>query len=148
MTYVIPRYRAFLLIFCYLCFMRRLAAILLLTSYMLSATELYEFVKLPMLVKHYIEHKEENQHMTLLEFLATHYAHDTIVDKDFKDDMKLPFKSCDHATLMNVPVVLNQQESQIVIKFSEYSQDKSPVIPSLSYNDAYLSAIWQPPRMG
>lgn len=135
-------------ILCYLWPMRRLAAIFLLTSYMLSATELYEFVKLPMLVKHFIEHKEENKHMTLLEFLSSHYAHDSKVDKDFKDDMKLPFKSCDHATLMNVPVVLNQQESHIVIKFSEYSQDKSPVIPSLSYGDAYLSAIWQPPRLG
>jgi len=128
--------------------MRRLAAIFLLTSYLLSATELYEFVKLPMLVKHYLEHKEENKNMSLLEFLSIHYAQETVVDSDYAEDMKLPFKSCDHATLMNVPVVLNQHENLIVIKFSEYNQGKSPVIPSFWHDDAYLSAIWQPPRLG
>lgn len=99
-----------------------------------------------MLVQHYIEHKHENNHLSLLVFLDIHYAHGSPRDADYDKDMKLPFKSITNSNIAAVsfcsPIIYFKQSPIVYCKddeqpFSDYS---------FTYSSAYLAAIWQPPK--
>ena len=114
--------------------------------YFLATTQLSELLKLPMLVQHYIEHKHENNHLSLLGFLDIHYAHGSPRDADYDKDMKLPFKSVAHSNIAALsffaPIIYFKQNPIVYCK-----DDKQPCSDySFTYSSAYLAAIWQPPK--
>ena len=114
---------------------------------MLSTTQLSELLKLPILIEHYMEHKQENKDLSFLGFLEMHYAHGSPHDADYEKDMKLPFKTITISNIVSIsfcspipqfkqnPVVYFKNEKQ---QFSDYS---------FAYSSAFLSSIWQPPRV-
>ncbi|MCX6182126.1 MAG: hypothetical protein NT150_09385 [Bacteroidetes bacterium] len=79
--------------------MKKLLAISLLSLYLLTLTEVGQLIKLPLLVDHFIEHKEKDQNLSLLDFLAMHYSHSHTPDAD---DLKLPFKSHNGCISLNI----------------------------------------------
>lgn len=99
-----------------------------------------------MLVNHFNEHKEQDKNLTLLGFLAIHYAHGDVKDADYDKDMKLPFKTHDGCTVqINVTV----PPSSILLatkKITATSKHKIYIHTDVSITSAYLSAIWQPPK--
>lgn len=74
--------------------MRRSVAIGLLVLHLTVYNEMKEVLRLPILVEHYLEHRELVPEMSFLQFLAMHYKTDTPHDAT---DTELPFKSCDHS---------------------------------------------------
>lgn len=119
---------------------------MLLTAYLFSTTELHQLLKLPMVFEHFADHRKGNKNISFLQFLDMHYMHDSPKDKDYSDDMKLPFKTADNCVSMASPVViphlLNIFEIHIVntpVKEMYIPQDE--MIPS-----SYLSRVWEPPR--
>ncbi|WP_295801678.1 hypothetical protein [Mucilaginibacter sp.] len=126
--------------------MKKFTAILLLTVYLFSTTELHQLLKLPVVFEHFAEHQQKNKNISFLQFLDMHYMHGSPKDKDYGDDMKLPFKTADNCVSMASPVVipclLNVFESHIVnIPVKEMHIPKDELIPS-----SYLSRVWQPPK--
>ena len=124
--------------------MKKWVSILLLSLYLLSTTELNQLLKLPVLIEHYVEHKNLNPEMTLLAFFKMHYDH-PVKDVDYKTDRKLPFII--HSTLSLV-FTLNTDFS-FEISGSDYKYFHIQNIPSLDENlyiKGYLHSIWQPPR--
>ena len=124
--------------------MKKWVFILLLSLYLLSTTELNQLLKLPVLIEHYVEHKNLNPEMTLLAFFKMHYDH-PVKDADYKTDRKLPFII--HSTLSLV-FTLNTDFS-FEISGSDYKYFHIQNIPSLDENlyiKGYLQSIWQPPR--
>ncbi len=124
--------------------MKKWVSILLLSLYLLSTTELNQLLKLPVLIEHYVEHKNLNPEMTLLAFFKMHYDH-PVKDADYKTDRKLPFII--HSTLSLV-FTLNTDFS-FEISGSDYKYFHIQNIPSLDENlyiKGYLQSIWQPPR--
>ncbi|MFZ1379423.1 MAG: hypothetical protein WAS56_07125 [Saprospiraceae bacterium] len=126
--------------------MKNIFSLLFLTAYLFSATHLMELLKLPMLVRHYQEHKTENANLSLLEFLDMHYANGNPIDEDYDKDMQLPFKSITLSSISFVTICANftdfVQKEKIIIKegkqkFFDHSFD---------YSTSYLVAIWQPPK--
>jgi len=124
--------------------MKRWFSVILLSLYLCSTTELYQFLKIPILIEHYIEHKSENPEMTIFAFLKMHYDH-PVKDADWQTDQKLPFVThYEHSIIVftiNPPFNLEFIENEILIL--------SPKISS--YNDAILDwsmidSIWQPPK--
>lgn len=126
--------------------MKKLIAILFLTVYVFSATEFNQLLKLPLLVEHYVEHKEENKLITFLEFLHMHYSTAHAKDADYNKDMKLPFKSPSNTIAFNAlnclqanfETELNYPVRNAKAFYFIYSEH----IP----NSALLNAIWQPPK--
>lgn len=126
----------------YLCVVRKLLPIFLLSVYLVSVTELHELFKLPQLVEHFIEHKVEDKGTTFLDFLVLHYSS----SDDGEEHSELPFKAHhDNGNIINSGF----------ISFSSFSLDiKSTPIESKIYktystdfiSSAYLSSIWQPPK--
>lgn len=123
--------------------MRRIIAILCLALLLFTNTELYQLVKLPVLLEHYQEHQSGG--MSFLGFLQEHYFNGGTRNPDYERDMQLPFKTPTHiasiAFVLTVPhqpeVTLEPLSEQDDIVYTAYS-DWLPA--------TYLQDIFQPPR--
>ena len=125
--------------------MKKIIVILTTFSIIMSGTELYQFLKIPALVGHYLEHRSMNSTLSLSEFFHIHYSEHMPVDEDAEKDMQLPFKShlCTHSidNTYGVPsssIDLFTQPTTFLRKM--YIADEA-LLPSPFHLD-----IWQPPR--
>lgn len=113
--------------------------------YVFSATAVGELLKLPLLVEHYYDHKEENTTTSLVSFLAMHYYSEDGSDKDAKEDNQLPFKSIDTTTVSFISL-MPPALSGAVTKPEQLVNPSFGVYKELFLSSQYLAAIWQPPR--
>lgn len=124
--------------------MKKLISIVLLSLYLVSTTELYQLLKMPLLVEHYIQHKNLNPEMSFTAFLKTHYEN-PVKDSDYDQDQRLPFVS--HTHLLSVVFTVN---SSVGFYFAEkvyiYLGAEKTFYKSVLYNKEILSSIWEPPR--
>lgn len=126
--------------------MKRISAILFLTIYLFSTTELYQFAKIPMLVSHYIDHRQENKEMGLLEFISIHYLDGTKLDHDYESDMQLPFKSHDNFVIFTMPAVVSESIASIEMQVTYIEDRRSPLFSDDFQATPFYASIWQPPR--
>ncbi len=125
--------------------MKRWLAILLLGTYLCSATELHQLLKLPALVGHYMEHAEADNDETFPCFLADHYLSGEHHDADEDHDHNLPF-SCHHdCTSHSLQVASPTPFGEVV-----YNVPSSPTEPhaldASSYSFLLSRDVWQPPK--
>lgn len=123
--------------------MKRALSIVLLSVYVFSSTEMHQLLKVPVLVMHFIEHKQLSGSLTFVEFISVHYSTDVTHDAH---DHELPFKDFDHCVTVQTIVM---PSSKIEIQSHLVPETKTvhtsfykPSIPS-----SHLSEIWQPPRI-
>ncbi|MGF2411962.1 hypothetical protein [Ferruginibacter sp.] len=127
-------------------FLKKISSSVLLLIYLFSATAIGELFKLPVLIGHYYDHREENRSTNLVAFFIMHYQTEDGTDKDAKEDSQLPFKSMEHAATvafvsLTPPSFINitaKPERPILRSFGVYKE--------LFLSSQYLVAIWQPPR--
>lgn len=129
--------------------MRRVLAILFLSVYLISTTELGQLLKFPMLVEHYFEHKEKNPQINVMEFLALHYEGNHLEnhphDEDYEHDQQLPFIV--HIDVLSVSFVLTPPFSfEIETRKLVVKEPKALPLDDAFLDNNYLSAIWQPPK--
>ncbi|WP_449388236.1 hypothetical protein [Chryseobacterium lineare] len=124
--------------------MKKLISILLLSLYLVSTTELYQLLKLPVLIEHYIEHKNLSPEMSFTAFLKVHYDH-PVKDNDYETDQKLPFVS--HASLFSVVFTVNPSlDFYVKEKVYHTLEIKKTFYKSVLYNKEIVNSIWEPPR--
>jgi hypothetical protein len=114
----------------------------------MATTELYQLLKLPFLVEHFMEHKEQNKEITLMDFLYLHYAHGDVKDADYEEDMKLPFKSHSNSVTTSIVDVVANTVLKIVIHPKPNFVPLKVIIISEEafFASSYHSNIWQPPK--
>lgn len=103
-------------------------------------------MKLPVLVQHFLEHREKDPDTTLAAFLTEHYAAIDVVDDDYDRDMQLPFKSAEY-TLLSVIPFIPQSGFEVQKVFTTFNV--SPVYPTINATllpNTTVGTIWQPPR--
>jgi len=126
---------------------KKFIAILLFSIYCTSATELYELLKLNVLVEHYSETTKHDGPVSFTDFLIMHYLTDDGNNKDNDRDHQLPFKSTASYLANNISTVVLQKQEEFILKPLS-SQNKKfyihsdPSIPSQCYN-----SVWNPPRL-
>ena len=127
--------------------MKKFFAISFLFIYLFSTTELNQLLKAPLLVEHFIEHREENKHVTLWQFLYTHYVINHGKDADHDKDLKLPFKSHDNCVtgISNVYLPLSQKNS--ILKPLQFLEKKKIGNKDHFLLTSFLPNIWQPPKV-
>ncbi len=124
---------------------KKLISILLLSLYLVSTTELYQFLKVPVLIEHYMEHKEQNPKLTIGSFFKIHYDN-PVKDSDYTKDQQLPFVSHEaHLVVVFTPVTpltlfFSEKENNQIIK------SNPTFYKSIFYNKDILNSIWQPPK--
>jgi len=122
--------------------MKRAFATVLLLAYLVSFTEFSEVLRLPLLVKHYTEHKSKVAELSFIEFLVMHYETDVAHDDR---DMRLPFKDCHHsfsAQTIVLPVqkiiLMDDADNIAIIHHSFYLLHEPQIL---------ASDIFQPPKI-
>jgi len=113
--------------------------------YLFTVTEFKQFLKIPVLVSHYYEHLEDNEHLKLIEFVSIHYLEGLVYDEDVARDMQLPFRNSDQQ--VSGSFVSTEIEFSInfehLLNFASLSiqivNDSQPTLP-------FYSSVWHPPK--
>ena len=126
--------------------MKKTIAISLLFAFLTSNTELHQLLKLPVLIHHFMEHHDQDHHESFADFLKKHYA-DNPNHSDNHHHDNLPFKTNECATMHNSTVAYYHQHHfsfcQPMIVFKNISVTSKVEFSS----SAFLSSIWQPPKI-
>jgi hypothetical protein len=126
--------------------MKKAITLLLMSIYLFGTTEAYQVLKLPLLIEHYIKHKQEDPQLTLLGFLKLHYSGKTVFDADYQQDMRLPFKTQQNTSFFSA---VNDIPQPMGIEV------ESPLLASTDYMildtrvdfSAFFHSVFQPPRV-
>lgn len=126
--------------------MRRITAIFFCIIYFTATTEASQLLKIPIVLQHYLEHRQANKDMSLLSFLDMHYMHGSPHDDDYDRDMQLPFKKMDHRpnfSPVSVPVL-----TEVVLPGIQKHFSPDFIIDNdRNLYCQYHHAIFQPPRL-
>lgn len=125
--------------------LKKTIAIFFLSVYLFSYTELHQLVKIPLLVKHFREHRQEDKNISFWAFMKIHYLEKMVKDTDFEKDQQLPLRDAD-CNLMVINSVCECQHTAIEIttpkenprQFSDYKEENKPQFTAFD--------IFQPPR--
>ena len=126
--------------------LKRIIAIFFLSIYLISVTELNQLVKFPVLVEHFIEHKEKNHKLSLVDFLDMHYSQQHEKDADYDRDMQLPFKSHDEFSATFLSAFLHNPSIELANKTASTSSCEYSEYSDAFLGRTYLASIWQPPK--
>lgn len=122
--------------------MKRLMAYILLSSILISNTEMHEIFMLPALYSHYMDHKSEQESISLVDFIQIHYLDEDGDSSDNSDERKMPFKG--HYSTVSIAFF-----NKIVDNFVFIDTPKTMVVPvegNYLIVSSYLNNIWQPPK--
>ncbi|WP_374163678.1 hypothetical protein [Arcticibacter sp. MXS-1] len=126
--------------------LNRVIAILLLSTLLVTQTELGQLIKFPILITHYFDHKSEKPDISVIAFIKLHYFSKFVKDKDYMEDMRLPFKSNTTIQVLSVSSAVIPQNSYISIRAAEF--DLYRVRPDFSEKEirGVAKSVWQPPQ--
>lgn len=127
---------------------KKILTYIFISLYLIGTTELSQLLKIGYLIEHYIEHKNVNDQLSVLEFIDIHYVQPTKIDDDYQEDMQLPFKTHNdsHAFASSNSYFENKQEYSISTPFIEYSANHKTYVNPNTISQ-YLDEIFQPPRI-
>ena len=128
--------------------MKKLISIFLICIYLVSFTEAKEILKLSAFVEHFNEHKSENKNITVFKFIVMHYLSGSKKDKDYQEDMKLPFKTHDFSSFafitFDIPKTFNLEITQ---SKNISNQKKVTYHHVLGFIIDNYQSIFQPPEI-
>jgi len=125
---------------------RRIGFGLLLCVFAASATPLGELLKLPVLIEHFREHKQETPDMTVMGFIVLHYFSGDIRDADYERDMQLPFKTME---LSPLPVAVAPSEPSPIAQPLTPAPACRKCLPPLALlfpPTPYVATLTEPPE--
>ena len=124
--------------------LKRFSIILLLLVTLFSQTELHQVVKLPALVRHFMEHRAAKSDMSLVDFIVMHYMHGSPKDDDYDKDMQLPFKTAECAASITLDIIPAQPYP--ALQPVAFINKTYPSLNNSSVRFNHTADIWQPPK--
>ena len=137
------------LFFCIFVIMKKVIAILFLGLYLTTTTEIFELLKFPVLLSHFLEHQSDNNQITFVRFLEMHYSSQNNHFKNNHNDTKLPFKN--HHCCSSCSSLITFLEPSIHFIFNK--NVFTPLYIESNYSNTFdiksnfQSTIWQPPKI-
>ena len=122
---------------------KKLLSISLLSLYLVSATELHQLLKLPILIEHFNEHKAKDNELSFLDFLSLHYNQE--FDHDNTDN-KLPFKSHSNCASASIIAFIAPPFVIDLAKPTFFEPKTLAIFHQVIFKSSVISTIWQPPR--
>ena len=127
--------------------MKKAVAIFFMSIYMLSFSELHQFLRMPVLIQHFIEHRHQDPSISLLSFLNLHYIHQYIKDEDYQRDNQLPFRHTD-CCVANTTISCECPVNAVIELPVRSIETKNEFVLHDEDNHSLLAVadIFQPPR--
>lgn len=127
--------------------MKKYIIYFLICTYLFSSSEVRQMLKLPNLIEHYISHKIVDSGTSLYSFLKMHYVDEQLRDKDYQQDMKLPFKTHDFS--VNVfSFIFPPKNPEFNFEHNAFDIDeKQNFVYSERFFPSVFQKIWQPPKI-
>lgn len=125
--------------------LRAIVIHILIGAFLLYATPLQQFIKLPALLAHYSEHKTSTPDITFTDFLFMHYIGDDGVPDDEQKDMELPFMKCERnltAIYYFTPQTLELSFAKPVYTDIHYQSYTEDFLPS-----PHTQELFKPPQV-
>jgi hypothetical protein len=132
--------------FCTLPALKKTVTIFFLSIYMLSFAEFHHFLRIPVLIQHFKEHRQLDPSISFVSFLRLHYVGEIVIDDDYQRDNQLPFREADccvttislscECPAMDIEISGNTEE--INNEFILYDEDNHSLLS--------IADIFQPPR--
>lgn len=127
--------------------MKKYIIYFLICTYLFSSSEVRQMLKLPNLIEHYISHKIVDSGTSLYSFLKMHYVDEQFRDKDYQQDMKLPFKTHDFSvnvfSFIFPPKNLEFNFEHIALDIDQ----KQNFVYSEHFFPSVFQKIWLPPKI-
>ena len=126
--------------------MNKLIALFFLFGYFFASTEAKQLFKIPVIFQHFAEHLQENNHLSLLDFLDMHYMHGSPYDQDYDRDMKLPFKTSGDVFSF-FPITADTMPSEFSMALPQTGINSvNKISTPQDLGTPPTQSIWQPPR--
>lgn len=122
--------------------MSKVVAFFLITVFLCANTSIGQLLKVPNLIEHYIEHKNEVDTNSFVEFIKLHYSNNS--QNNEKKHQNLPFKTFENTThlLFVFSIVnfnINTINSLISVKKTFFYKN--------SFKSNLFTSIWLPPKI-
>ncbi|MBV2196016.1 MAG: hypothetical protein KUL78_05895 [Flavobacterium sp.] len=124
--------------------MNKLIAFFLISVFMCANTSIGQLLKIPNLIEHYIEHKNEltTASISFIDFLESHYSKNA--ENNPEEHQDLPFKTFEIAS--TVFVLVNHTNFQIQPVKAVISS-KQKFFYHQSFKSHLITTIWLPPKI-
>ena len=123
--------------------MNKLIAYFLISVFMCANTSIGQLLKVPNLIEHYNEHKNEltTDSISFMDYIVSHYSKNADNNHDHED---LPFKTLDNSssTLFAFSIITYQIQ---VVKPLISTQKK--FFYNKSFKSNLIASIWLPPKL-
>ena len=121
-------------------------AVTFLTESLFPNAEVVEFIKVPELLQHFENHRQENPSITFYEFLHLHYGDSQHTQRDLKHHQKLPFSKTHHHHVAGFQVIQTPEEIKSAIGFT-LLRKIDVVLYAENKVSTPVSGVWQPPKV-
>jgi len=124
--------------------LKKIAAILLVFLFMCANTSIGQLLKIPNLIEHYNEHKNEltTASISFIDFLESHYSKNA--ENNPEEHQNLPFKTFEITS--TVFVLVNNTNFQIQ-PLKAVISSKQNFFYQQSFKSNLISSIWLPPKI-
>ena len=123
--------------------MNKLIAYFLISVFMCANTSIGQLLKVPNLIEHYNEHKNEltTDSISFIDYIVSHYSKNADNNHDHED---LPFKTLDNSSSTLFAFSIITYQIQVVMPLIS-TQKK--FFYNKSFKSNLIASIWLPPKL-
>ncbi len=104
-----------------------------------------EFTKIPSLLEHYSQHKNQNAQLSFGDFMFMHYVGDDANDQDNSSDEQLPFKSTSENCGLNLIGIWVPNASMKMNELVELRSERVVGFYDQNYFHKHQTTLFRPP---
>lgn len=103
-----------------------------------------EVLKVNEFIEHFIEHRQQNEDFSIVDFIKIHYIDKQVFDDDYAQDMSLPFKTS--SVQFSIPLEITEKIEFSLPLSTCLNCNKITLQSDLILSESFVGGIWQPPR--
>ncbi|TNE72835.1 hypothetical protein EP331_06100 [bacterium] len=121
--------------------------LILLFSFLISFTEVRQFLRVPVFISHYETHQTSYPDLSIWEFTYQHYVDELTQDADSETDANLPFRSIPTLKIWQSFTAIHHNIDSTNQMYSPIPFTELELQPVSEYDFIFHFSIWHPPQV-